>query len=255
MGVRNFLEGFTLFPAPRVARSVLKEQAARNGAKEIHLTTSDGVRLYGWWMQRGNSRAILYFSGNRSTCGSNPLRYARLLDAGFDILHLNYRGYPGSRGRPSEEGLREDARTGWREITRLYPAENILVLGSSLGGGVAIGVAAEFDPGALLLLATFHSARRVACENNPAWLVRATMVSPFDSAALAPKVTCPTMLVHGDADDICPLSEGERTAAAIGENAELIVFEGGNHCCDNMPAVVRPLMADWMACQLGGPAA
>jgi 2,6-dihydroxypseudooxynicotine hydrolase len=71
----------------------------------------------------------------------------------------------------------------------------------------------------------------------------------------AEHIQCPTLVVHGDADDICPLSEGERTAAAIGENAELIVFNGGNHCCDNMPAVVRPLMADWMARQLGGPAA
>jgi fermentation-respiration switch protein FrsA (DUF1100 family) len=232
LGIRNFLEGFTLFPAPRVAKSVLKEQAARNGAQEIHLTTSDGVRLYGWWMQRGNSRAILYFSGNRSTCGSNPPRYARLLDAGFDILHVNYRGYPGSRGRPSETGLREDARTGWKEITRLYPAENVLVLGSSLGGGVAIGVAAEFDPGALLLLATFHSARRVACEQNPAWLVRATMVSPFDSAALAPRVTCPTMLVHGDADELIDLAQAQDLAACFPQPPLLHIVPGALHPAD-----------------------
>ena len=232
MGVRNFLEGFTLFPAPRVARSVLKEQAARNGAQEIHLTTSDGVQLYGWWMQRGNSRAVLYFSGNASTCGSNPSRYARLLDAGFDILHVNYRGYPGSRGRPSEKGLREDARTGWREITRLYPAENVLVLGCSLGGGVAIGVAAEFDPRALLLQATFYSALRVACEHNPAWFARALMVSPFDSAALAPRVTCPTMLVHGDADELIDPAHAQDLAACFPQLPQLHIVPGADHPAD-----------------------
>ena len=232
MGIRNLLEGFTLFPAPRVARSVLKEQAARNGAREIQLTTSDGVRLYGWWMQRGNPRAVLYFSGNRSTCGSNPPRYARLLDAGFDILHVNYRGYPGSRGRPSEAGLREDARTAWQEITRIHPPEKVLVLGSSLGGGVAIGVAAEFDPGALLLLATFHSAMRVACEHNPPWLVRATMVSPFDSAAQAPQVTCPTVLVHGDADTLIDPAHARDLAACFPQQAALQMVPGAEHPAD-----------------------
>jgi len=73
----------------------------------------------------------------------------------------------------------------------------------------------------------------------------------FTLVGSAENITCPLLVVHSDGDEICPLSEAQRTAAAVGDNAELIVFEGGNHCCDNMPAVVRPLMADWMAGQLG----
>ena len=72
----------------------------------------------------------------------------------------------------------------------------------------------------------------------------------FTLSGAAEKVACPVLVVHSDGDEICPLSEAERTATTIGDNAELVVFEGGNHCCDNMPAVVRPLMADWMAGQL-----
>lgn len=74
----------------------------------------------------------------------------------------------------------------------------------------------------------------------------------FTLSGAAENITCPVLVVHSDGDEICPLSEAERTATTIGDNAELVVFEGGNHCCDNMPAVVRPLMADWMAKQLGG---
>ncbi len=74
----------------------------------------------------------------------------------------------------------------------------------------------------------------------------------FTLAGSAENIECPLLVVHSDGDEICPLAEAERTAATVGDNAELIVFEGGNHCCDNMPAVVRPLMADWMAGQLGG---
>lgn len=76
----------------------------------------------------------------------------------------------------------------------------------------------------------------------------------FTLSGAAENITCPVLVVHSDGDEICPLSEAQRTATTIGDNAELVVFEGGNHCCDNMPAVVRPLMADWMAKQLGGAA-
>lgn len=72
----------------------------------------------------------------------------------------------------------------------------------------------------------------------------------FSLVGIAEQIACPLLVVHSDRDEICPLSEAERMAAEA-PNAELIVFEGGNHCCDNMPAVVRPLMADWMAHQLG----
>lgn len=73
----------------------------------------------------------------------------------------------------------------------------------------------------------------------------------FTLSGAAENITCPVLVVHSDQDSICPLTEAQRTATTIGDNAELIVFEGGNHCCDNMPAQVRPLMADWMAHQLG----
>ncbi len=74
----------------------------------------------------------------------------------------------------------------------------------------------------------------------------------FTLSGAAENIECPLLVVHSDGDDICPLSEAKRTATTVGDNAELVVFEGGNHCCDNMPAVVRPLMADWMAKQFGG---
>ncbi len=71
----------------------------------------------------------------------------------------------------------------------------------------------------------------------------------FSLASIAQNIECPLLVVHSDGDEICPLAEAERMARET-PNAELVVFEGGNHCCDNMPAVVRPLMADWMAGRL-----
>ena len=228
MGIRNFLEGFTLFPAPRVAKSVLKEQAARNGAREIHLTTSDGVRLYGWWMQRGNSRAILYFSGNGSTCGSNPSRYARLLDAGFDILHVNYRGYPGSEGSPSEDGLVLDAKAAWSLATRSHASEDIIVLGKSLGGGVAVALASEVRPRAVVLESTFLSAVAVGAEAYPFLPVRWVMRNTWRSDERAALVRSPVLVLHGSQDAMIGSHHGRQLAEVL-PDASFQLVEGVGH--------------------------
>ena len=232
MGFKQWLEGFTVYPAPRVRAAKLSHQAQASNAEEIHLKAEDGTKLYGWWIRGGHSRAVLYFSGNRSTVGSNPARYAKLAEAGFDILHINYRGYPGSKGRPSEAGLRMDARAAWMEITRVHDPSKVLLLGSSLGGGVAMGVAAEFEPGALVLMSTFHSARRVAYETNPDWLVRHFMVSTLDSASLAPRVTCPTVLLHGAEDDLISAQHAEDLSECFPSAADVVLVPGANHRTD-----------------------
>ncbi|MBO6785070.1 MAG: alpha/beta hydrolase [Alphaproteobacteria bacterium] len=72
----------------------------------------------------------------------------------------------------------------------------------------------------------------------------------FSLVGIAANIACPLLVVHSDGDEICPLAEAERMAREA-PHAELVVFEAGNHCCDNMPALVRPLMADWMAERLG----
>jgi len=245
MGFKDWLEGFTVYPAPRVPPATLASQAQQSKAEEVHITAEDGTRLYGWWLRGGHARAVLYFSGNRSTVGSNPERYAKLLGAGFDVLHINYRGYPGSQGTPSEKGLRMDARAAWKEVTRLYSPQSIRVLGSSLGGGVAMGVAAEFEPGALVLMSTFHSARRVAYENNPAWLVRWFMVSKLDSASLAPKVSCPTLLLHGEEDDLIHPKHAEDLSLCFASPAQVLRVPGANHRTDLLahPPAWKALLA------------
>ena len=72
----------------------------------------------------------------------------------------------------------------------------------------------------------------------------------FTLKSSAEHITCPLLIVHSDQDNICPYSEAEKMLATVGKNAELVMFKGGNHCCDNKPAEVRPMMADWMSKQL-----
>ena len=95
-----------------------------------------------------------------------------------------------------------------------------------------MGVASEFEPGALVLMNTFHSARRVAYENNPAWLVRGFMVSKLDSSILAPKVTCPTLLLHGEEDDLIHPKHAEDLSQCFATAPQLLFVPGANHRTD-----------------------
>jgi alpha-beta hydrolase superfamily lysophospholipase len=212
----RWMEPTMLFPAPPVSRDALQLAAKEVGAHERTVVTSDGLPLYGW--RRGSSdRLVVLFSGNGATVGGYPARAERLLDAGFEVLHVNYRGYPGSSGTPSEAGLLLDAQAVWEEALRTHSPERIVVYGKSLGGGVAVGLVSQLDapPALLLLESTFTSAADIARRRFPFLPVRALMRSPFDSMARAPDIACPTLVLHGNQDRVIPASHGSALAARI----------------------------------------
>lgn len=215
------LEPWLLFPRPSVPEEELGRLAQRWEAAEVRLTATDGTPLYGWRMGRG-ARLALLFSGNGSTVGWQDERYRTLLDAGFSVLHVNYRGYPGSGGSPSEAALIDDAMVVWREALRSHNAEEIVIFGKSLGGGVAAGLAEGLSrlppgqqPAALVLESTFAAAWRVGASEYP-WLpVRLLMRNRFESVVRAPAITIPTVVVHGARDELIPAAQGVELADAL----------------------------------------
>lgn len=220
------MEPALVFPAPPVSRDALQRAAKEVGAHERTVVTSDGLPLYGW--RRGSSdHLVVLFSGNGATVGGYPARSERLLDAGFEVLHVNYRGYPGSAGAPSEAGLLLDAQAIWEEALRTHSPDRIVVYGKSLGGGVAVGLVSQLDepPALLLLESTFTSAADVARRRFPVLPVRALMRSPFDSMARAPRIGCPTLVLHGDADRVIPPTHGRALAQQI-PNAQYLELPG-----------------------------
>jgi hypothetical protein len=229
MGLMAALETPLVFPAPRIPRPSLSQAAARFGAAEVEVQASDGTKLYGWRVG-AHASLVLYFSGNASSVGEGDLY--RMLDAqGLSTLHINYRGYPGSEGSPSEAGLRLDAQAAWAEARRTHPAERIIVMGKSLGGGVAVGLVASLDepPAGLVLESTFTSAADVGAEAYP-WLpVRMIMSNRFDSLALAGRIRCPTLVLHGADDRMIGPHHGEALAEAIpGAVSRIVPGKGHN---------------------------
>lgn len=223
------LQDALLFPAPSTPRSAYDADAAALGIETFTVTTEDGLALYGWHARGSGERALVFFHGNGG--GVSAVSWFReQLGPDIDVLAVHYRGYPGSEGHPSEAGLERDARALWAYVTEQVgiPPEHIVVHGQSLGGGVALMLLQQEKPAALVLDSTFLAVDRIAAERfplTPTFL----LTNPFRSELRAPNVQTPTLLMHGDADTLIPVSHGRRLAELLPRATYLEVPGGGHH--------------------------
>src|SRR4051794_1909305 len=119
-------------------------QAGLPEAEEVMLDTADGERVIVWQIApRGDQPVVLYFHGNGGALRYRVDRFRALTQDGTGLVALSYRGYAGSSGRPSEDGLIEDARAAYAFAAQRYPASRFVLWGESLGTGVAVAIAAE----------------------------------------------------------------------------------------------------------------
>ena len=163
---------------------------------------------------RDRRRVVLYFHGNASSLLAQIELQNLLLSEGWDFVGIHYRGYPGSSGVPSEAGLHEDGAAAWRWVTEKLGAEpgRVAIHGRSLGGGVAVQLAAAVEPGALVMESSFTSVVDLAKEHYP-WLpVRSFLKHRFMSRDFAGRIACPVLVAHGGADSIIDVHHGKELA-------------------------------------------
>ncbi|RMG18501.1 MAG: alpha/beta fold hydrolase [Planctomycetota bacterium] len=216
------------------------------GARVVAYRTSDGVELRGVYAAgrgAGPRPALLFFHGN-ADCAANNVPWALFLARhGFDVFVAEYRGYGGCSGRPSEAGLRLDARSALEalEKERSAPGGPLVVVGRSLGTGVASLLAGEGHGDAVLLVSPFRSVRAMAERLAPRPLVALLLRDPFDSQSALAATGQPVGIVHGTADRVVPFAEGEALARALGARARLRPIEGVGH--DDILAVAGERIA------------
>jgi len=215
-----------------------------------HVRTSDGETLVAWYAPPAPGRPlILYFHGNAGPLADRSLRFQRLTATGAGLLAIAYRGYPGSTGSPSEEGLHTDAEAAWREAQALgFDGDNIVVMGESLGTGVAVALASSHAIGALVLDSPYYSAVDVAAERY--WMVpaRLLMWDQFRSDLLIANVHAPVLMVHGVADHTIPIASGEKLFARANEPKKFFRIEGEGHLALGK---VVPQVLEWIDKTLG----
>ncbi|MDH3625937.1 MAG: alpha/beta hydrolase [Myxococcales bacterium] len=234
MGLFSQFQRSMVFPGPQgVSTELLRRVAAQIGATELRIQTEDGETLYGWHRASAAAtprRVLLYFHGNASSVLGQLDLQDRLLANGWDFVGIHYRGYPGSTGVASEAGVHLDAAAVWKWITDELgtPASRVVVHGRSLGGGVAVQLAARVTPAGLVMESTFTSAVDLGREHF-GWLpVGVLLEHRFMTRDFANKVRCPVLIAHGGGDSIIDVRHG-RELAKLFANADYIEAPRRDH--------------------------
>jgi hypothetical protein len=199
-------------------------------ASELTLTSADGERIVAWYVPpNGNKPIILYFHGNGGALRYRVDRFKKLIADGIGLLAIEYRGYGGSTGSPSEPGLIADGEAAYAFAWARYPVTQIVLWGESLGTGVAVALAAEKPVGRVILEAPFTSAAAVAANHYWYLPVALLMKDQFHSEQRIGKVTAPLLILHGVKDQVVPYAMGERLFELANQPKHIVRFLDGGH--------------------------
>jgi uncharacterized protein len=202
------------------------------GGSAVVLHTEDGLDLTAWQAPAtgpATGITVLVFPGNAGSRAARVPLARALSAAGFDVVLLDYRGYGGNPGSPTEEGLAADARAAHRYLLaeRGVPPARLVLFGESLGAAVATRLALERPVAGLVLRSPFTSLADVGAQHYPFLPVRALLRDRFPIRQTIGTVTVPVAVVAGDADEIVPAEQSQAVAAAGG--ASYIEVAGARH--------------------------
>ena len=207
--------------------------------EDAYFTTADGVKLHGWCLAQPSPTAVVLFCHGNAGNVTHRAEILRILAQSLNCTTLvfDYRGYGRSEGRPNESGVLQDARAAraWLARRAGVAEGDVVLMGESLGGGVAVDLAAADGARALVLQSTFSSLPDAAAYHFP-WLpVRWLMRTRLDSLAKIGKYHGPLLQCHGDCDSIVPHDLGRRLFDAANEPKQWIELPGHDHNDDLPP--------------------
>ncbi|MCI0704143.1 MAG: alpha/beta hydrolase [Planctomycetia bacterium] len=206
---------------------------AEPGIEDAWFESADGTRLHGWFAEARAPRAVvLYAHGNAGNVSDWRFALQLFRDRlNTSVLVFDYRGYGRSEGTPSEAGVLTDARAArrWLAARTNVREQDIVLVGRSLGGGVAVDLAAKDGARGLILESTFTSLPDTAASYFPLLPVRGLMRTRLDSLAKIPNYHGPLLQTHGDADRIVPYALGRKLFNAANEPKLFVSVPGGGH--------------------------
>jgi uncharacterized protein len=227
--VLSFAQRAFIFPIPQTVRTT-PEAAGFPEAEEHFLTTADGERVIVWHVPAKPGHAVvIYFPGNGDFLAGSAGRFRDITSDGTGLVALSYRGYAGSSGRPSEQGLLWDAATAYAFTAARYSADRIVLWGFSLGSGVAVALAADQSVGKIILEAPYTSIADVAASVFRIAPVRWLIRDQFRSDQRIARVAAPLLIMHGARDPTISISFGERLFAIAHQPKHFVRFPEGGH--------------------------
>jgi hypothetical protein len=196
--------------------------------------TGEPARLHGLWLPADDPGApvLLYLHGARWNVAGSSGRMRRMQSLGFSVLAIDYRGFGKSTpGLPSENTAYEDARAAWAWLAMQHPGRPRYIFGHSLGGAIAIDLAAKVDDEqGTIVEGTFTSIADVASSFKWGWLPIGPFITQhFDSIDKVAKIGSPLLVVHGAEDQLIRSELAQRLYDAARGRKRFILVEGGSH--------------------------
>ncbi|KPH10275.1 alpha/beta hydrolase [Rhizobium acidisoli] len=212
---------------PGAGATPVPEQAS--WGETVRIKTPDGEMLHGLYSQGDSDKpCVLLFFGNGDRVDNYPFLAQALATRRIGLLAISYRGYPGSTGAPSEQGLLTDGIAAFDWLSA-HAGSGIVVLGRSLGTGVAVNTAAKRPAVGVILVSPYLSVLSVAQTHYPFLPVELLLKDPFRSDLNIGKVGQPKLFLHGRLDDSIPLSSGQALYSIAPEPKQMLIYDGAGH--------------------------
>lgn len=228
--VRSVDEMLALFPAKYPEGDW---SPAETGFEDCWFEAVDGVRLHGWYLRPDTPSAVILYAhgnaGNVTHRAAVGVRLAKQFNA--SVLLFDYRGYGRSEGTPTVDGLIRDARAArdYLALREQVLAQDIVLMGRSLGGAIAVELAAEDGARALVLESTFSSLRDVAVRHYPKLLVNVLVADRLNSGSTIARYHDPVLISHGDSDRTIPFTLGQQLFAAANQPKTFVPLTDRDH--------------------------
>ena len=224
------MKDFIFFPEPLIGAT---PESAGLAFEDVYVTTSDGVRVNGWYVPaEGATITLLWFHGNAGNLSDRVHQLRQLHDQlRVNIFMIDYRQYGRSEGEVSEAGTYLDAEAALAFLRGRPGASEhrIVYYGQSLGSAVAVELARRAPPDGLILEAPFLSIQEMARAAVPLLPVGALISTKYDSLSKIGAIHVPLLILQGDQDEVVPYAHGRRLFAAANQPKRFYTIAGAHH--------------------------
>lgn len=220
--------GLIYFPSGKVDEQV----TSTAGFHSIQLKTRDGLQLTSWYHPSNAQKGtLLFLHGNAGNITTRVKMVLPYLQNGYGAFLLEYRGYSTNPGKPSMQGLLADADAAWEFLTKeeKIPTNEIIVMGESLGSGIAVHLASTRPIGKLILQSPYTSLTDVGRYQYPYLPVQWFLYDRYPAEEWIHKVHVPLLILHGDQDDVIPISFAQILFKQANEPKKFVILKGKRH--------------------------